>query len=101
MPDDVLSVSGNIVPDDRHDCPALNICNDLSDHLRGFPIDQSHYRGFALSTSPWFAVMLATHIRFIYFGIAVERIAFLIHKRTNLLEHSPCGFVGHSEFPLQ
>ena len=99
--DDILSVSGNIVPDDRHDCPTLNVLNDLSDNLRGFPVDQPHYRGFALSTSPWFAVMLTTNIRFVYLGIAVKRIAFLIHQRANLLEHSPRCFVSHSEFPFK
>ena len=100
--DGVFNRAGNVIPDDRHNRPRLNVCSDLGVYLPLISMRQPNNRRFTLCAPSCTASrVFPADVRLINLDVTVHFTGFLIHQGTNLFEHAPCCFVGHSEFPLQ
>jgi hypothetical protein len=85
---------GYISGDKRHDCRPSDISDNLSDNS-ALPLGDTDNGGFVFSTTPTLAMSLATKVRFVNFHLIAEYVGAFIKKLADLLEYSPCCFIGN------
>jgi|SRR3989339_1111576 len=94
------TVFGYILPNHREQSPSPHIGNDFSDCL-AVPLGHTHNHCFTTCTTPTLASMLTPNVSLINLDTATKGINVFGHEFANLLEHSPCRFVGDTQFPLK
>jgi hypothetical protein len=99
--DGVFCGTGNVIPDDRHYSPRLNVCSDRSADLSFFPMNKAYNRSFALCASPRRAGVLTADVSLIHFNVSVHFAMFFIHQLTNHGEHTPCRLISDTNFTLK
>jgi len=97
----VLGGTGNVIPDDRHYSPCLNVLSDRSVHLSGFPMDKSNNGCFALCATTTRARVLPADVSFIHFNMPVHLAMLLIHQLANHGEHSPSCLISNPNLTLK
>ncbi len=91
------SVPVNIMDCERNNGMSLNIVNHLSHNL-AVPLGSAYNLRLALSATPTLATPHTTNIGLIYFNFSCKMLEIVVKKCADLLEHSPCGFVGNASF---
>lgn len=91
---------GNMLLDDGEQGLGFHVRSNDSQGV-SFPLDHPEHDSFASRTTAPFTRPLATDIGFVGLYFAKEKRAILGHQLADLPEHTKCGAMIDSQFPLQ
>src|SRR4030042_2171513 len=93
-------ILGNILCYKRNESRTFNILCYFRNHF-AMPLNNSNHRGFIISTTPTYTMSLTTYIGFVGFNFTSKKRLSFIHHRPDLLEHTPCCFIGYASSSLK
>lgn len=98
--DNCLILFSNLSFNHGQEGMCFDIGNYLSDRITA-TLYHAHDNRFTRCATSTFAGVLAADVCFIDFNLTDKRVNVFGHEFTNLVEYTPCGFVGDTQFPLE